>query len=240
MRCRTIQALLMAVSALAVAGCTDNPATSRSDSEQSSPTSSQAPSNGASRSASSDPASTPAPSNSASRPGPSKSTSGAGPLSPSASRAPSSISSAPASSDRPTMPAEARAKTTAGLQAFAAYWLASADYLTSTGDAGPLRSASLPSCEWCEDLAKIYVGMYEAGGQLFGDLDSPISAFQLVGLAGSDRGQVKFRARRPAHIEMTSVTASPRQNEATTLDYTLSATYSGGTWKVDRATWTSV
>lgn len=161
-------------------------------------------------------------------------------MSPTSSMAPSSTSSAPESSDRPTLPAEARAKTTAGLQAFAAHWLASADYLTSTGDAGPLRSASLPSCEWCADLAKIYVGIYQAGGQLIGDLDSPISAFQLVGLAESNRGYVKFRARRPAHIEMSSVTASPRQNEATTLDYTLNTTYSGGSWKVAKATWSAV
>jgi hypothetical protein len=140
----------------------------------------------------------------------------------------------------PVMPDAARVRTKSGLEAFAKYWMATADYLSQTGDSGPLMAASLPGCEWCSRLAKLYVDMYEAGGRLTGDLNSPISGFHLVGLSGATRGYVEFRARTPAHVETPSSGASPRQNRAAVLDYTLNAVYSAGSWKVDKAVWNSV
>jgi len=142
--------------------------------------------------------------------------------------------------DVPVMPVAAKAKTKAGVEAFARYWIATLDFLVKTGDARPLQAASSTNCDWCNQLIKAYGDIYRAGGHLSGELDSRITIVHLVRLTDTNRGYVEFRVVAPAHTEVPSKGATPEQNKEAVLDFTLKETFSDRQWKISDAVWTTV
>jgi hypothetical protein len=153
------------------------------------------------------------------------------------------VTATPTSSPEPTSPimeTAAKAKTKAGLEAFARHWLDARSYMVATGNTGVFLSLSTSACEWCRDLAKIYDGVYRAGGSYSGDLDAQVTQILLTGLSGGHAGYVEFRAEIPAHIKIPAKGASPESKQPAVLDYTLNLDYLNGQWKVRRASWNTV
>jgi len=135
----------------------------------------------------------------------------------------------------PVMPAAATSRSKAGLEAFGRYWLASEAYLQRTGDAGPYLGSSAPQCEWCSGVAKIYVGVYRAGGRYEGDLDLEIRQVSLAAMTSEGSGTVEFRGYFPPSVKVAKAGAAPTKQKSALVDYALNADYVQGKWRVESA-----
>lgn len=65
---------------------------------------------------------------------------------------------------KPELPAAAKENTKAGFEAFTQYWFDTVTYALETGDAEPLKSASLVSCKMCASYADSASSARSAGG----------------------------------------------------------------------------
>jgi hypothetical protein len=138
------------------------------------------------------------------------------------------------------MPSVAKAKSKAGLEAFARHWLAARSYLVKTGDPSALLGLSTSACDCCTGIAKVFADTYRAGGHYSGGLDAAVMAVMLSGLSGASSGYIQFRAEIPAYTKIARAGASPEYKRSAVLDYTLNADYRSGRWVVRKASWHTV
>jgi hypothetical protein len=140
----------------------------------------------------------------------------------------------------PEMPAAAKAKTEAGLEAFARHWMGVKNYMSQTGQTEGFLALNQPSCEWCRKLAASYQEVYAAGGYYSGQLASAIRQFQLTRFVGAADADIQFRADVPASVRVSAKGAAHESLRSAVRDYTLNVTFVSGEWKIQSATWKTV